>query len=121
MRRVLFSKAIGTMLMALYLLFGTSAAFRASRRGEFAPNPGRSDANLEEGDIAEQGNLLGSGTALNSFLKAPALWHRGRVPYRIENDEWEGEVEPVFLDRQIDQIRQALGQIEREIPCIHFR
>ena len=112
---------MSTMRLHLYLLFVTCAAFRPSRRGEFAPNPGHSDSNLEEGDIAEQGNLPGSRTALNAFLKAPALWQRGRVPYRIETDEWEGVVEPVFLDGQIAKIRQALGQIEMEVPCIQFR
>ena len=110
---------IGNLLVTSFAICG---AFRPSRRGEFAPNPGGADPNLEEGDIAETGNPLGSGEGLNSFVTATArLWPRGIVYYRIETDEWEGVAEPVFLDEQVATIKQALRQIERGVPCIDFR
>ena len=45
----------------------------------------------------------------------------GIVHYRIEEDEYEGVVEPVFTDAQIANITTALEQIETEVPCIEFR
>ena len=64
---------------------------------------------------------LGSESALNSFLKAKtALWLKGRIRYRIDEDEWDGTVEPVFLDSQIENITQALRKIETGVLCIDF-
>ena len=110
----------------LVTLFATCGAFRPSRRGEFAPNPaGDADPNLEEGDIAQMDDSLGSGEgsgeAQNTFVTETRLWPRGVVYYRIATDEWEGVREPVFLDEHIDNITKALGQIERDVPCIDFR
>jgi len=63
-----------------------------------------------------------SGSALNSFLKpTTSLWPFGRVPYRIDTEEWGGVVEPVFWDDQIENITQALQKIETGVPCIDFR
>ena len=99
-------------------------ASRPPRPGAFAPVPDDLDTpNLIEGDIALPPNVHGSGSALNTFLRATrALWPRGRVPYRIDTDEWEvGVLEPVFLDSQIENITQALRKIETGVPCIHFK
>ena len=46
------------------------------------------------------------------FLQ-PCFW--------IATDEWEGVVEPVFLDSQIENITIALQKITDGVPCIHFR
>ena len=108
----------------LWLSF-LSAACRGSlppRRGAFAPVPPDSDtSHLIEGDIALLPHPLGSESALNSFLKAEtALWQRGRIPYRIAEYEWDGIVDPVFLESQIENITRALRKIETGVPCIDF-
>ena len=98
-------------------------ATRPSQRGDFAPVPTVDYAShLIEGDIALPPHPLGSEAALNSFLKAKkSLWPRGRVHYRIEEDEWNGIMEPVFLDSQIANITLALRKIEAGVPCINFK
>ena len=59
---------------------------------------------------------------MNIFRTAQnSLWPRGIVPYRIDTDEWDGLVEPVFLDSQIENITQALQKIQNGVPCIEFR
>ena len=113
------------IIRCLFCLGFLSAACRGSRpprRGAFAPVPPDSDtSHLIEGDIALLPHPLGSESALNSFLRAKkALWPRGRIPYRIDEDEWAGIVEPVFLDSQIENITQALRKIETGVPCIDF-
>ena len=40
--------------------------------------------------------------------------------YRFETFEWEGVVEPVFSDSQLENITQAHNQIMRDVPCIKF-
>ena len=96
--------ARATMIIGYLVCLWFFAACRATRppqRGAFAPVQDDSDTpNLIEGDIALPPNVQGSGSALNTFLKTTrALWPRGRVPYRIDTDEWEvGIQEPVFLD-----------------------
>lgn len=50
-----------------------------------------------------------------------SLWPGGIVPYRIDTEEWQGTVEPVFLADQIDNITRALLKIENGVPCIEFR
>ena len=77
---------VGLLWMPVGLLFfgllATSEAFRPSRRGEFAPNPGSYDPNLIGGDIVLD-IIPGSGASQNAFVKNKAnLWPRGRVPYR---------------------------------------
>ena len=106
-------------------VFTACRASRPPRRGAFAPVvQGDSDTlRLIEGDIALPPNLHRTGSALNTFLRSTrALWPRGRVPYRIDQDEWEvGIKEPVFLDSQIENITQALRKIETGVPCIDFK
>ena len=110
-----------------YFLLGVFAISRGShlpQRGAFAPTPEiNSDLPfMVEGDIAVTERSLGSGIAMNAFRTAQdSLWPRGVVPYRIDTDEWEGLVEPVFLDSQIENITQALQKIENGVPCIEFR
>ena len=37
------------------------------------------------------------------------------IPYRIETFEWDGIVEPIFLDDQIDNIENMTN-----VPCLKF-
>ena len=115
------------MMIVVYLLLGVFAlcgASRPPRRGAFAPAPEfTSDTPLIiEGDIAVTERSLGSETTMNIFRTVQdSLWPRGVVPYRIDTEEWQGIIEPVFLDTQIDNITQALQKIENGVPCIEFR
>ena len=71
-------------LLLLLGLLATSGAFKPSRRGEFAPNPGTADPNLIGGDIVVD-TITGSGQLQNAFVKnKEKLWPRGRVRYRTE-------------------------------------
>ena len=91
-----------------------------SFRGTFVP-PDTTPA-LVEGDIAVPESHLGRGSSQNAFLRDPtSLWQRGYVPFRIDTFEWDGVVEPIFLDAQIENITQALGKIMRDVPCIKFK
>ena len=97
---------------------------RPPRRGAFVPAPDIivNGSNLIEGDIAVTGTSTENVTTLDSFRTAEdSLWPRGVVYYRIDTDEWNGLVEPVFLDTQIDNITEALQKIENGVPCIEFR
>ena len=59
---------------------------------------------------------------LDAFLTDPELlWPNGFVPYCFETFEWDGEMQPIFLDDQIVNITQALGKISRDVPCIKFK
>ena len=112
---------VGYLLLGAFALCGAS---RPPRRGAFAPVPEfTSDTPLIiEGDIAVTERSLGSGTPMNILPSVQnSLWPRGVVPYRIDTEEWEGIIEPVFLDTQIDNITQALQKIENGVPCIEFR
>ena len=72
---------VGLLLLGL---LATSGAFRPSRRGEFAPNPGSFDPNLIGGDIVLD-TIRGSGPMQNAFVKNKEnLWPQGRVPFRQE-------------------------------------
>ena len=112
---------VGYLLLGVFATCGNS---RPPRRGAFAATP---DINLDtphvvEGDIAVTERDLGSGSVMNIFRTAQnSLWPRGIVPYRIDTDEWDGLVEPVFLDSQIENITQALQKIQNGVPCIEFR
>ena len=91
-----------------------------SFRGTFVPP--ETSPTLVEGDIAVPESHVGKGSAQNAFLSDPTvLWHRGYVPYRIDTFEWDGVVEPIFLDDQIENITQSLGKIMRDVPCIKFK
>ena len=93
------------------------------QRGEFAPATDTISPNLVQGDIAVPVSQTGADEdALDAFVTdQKALWMNGIVRYRIEEDEYEGVVEPVFSDNQITNITTALDQIETEVPCIEFR
>ena len=92
-------------------------------RGEFVPAEDTLSPNLMQGDIAvPESRVGGEDDALDAFVTdKKALWMTGIVRYRIEEDEYEGVVEPVFTDDQIANITKALEQIETEVPCIEFR
>ena len=93
------------------------------QRGEFAPAQNVSSPNLVQGDIAVPVNQTGADEDVQyAFVTdQKALWMTGVVHYRIEEDEYEGAIEPVFTDAQIANITTALEQIETEVPCIEFR
>ena len=93
------------------------------QRGEFAPPEDTISPNFVQGDIAVPVSQSGADEdALYAFVTdQKALWMNGIVHYRIEEDEYEGVVEPVFSDNQITNITTALDQIETEVPCIEFR
>ena len=93
-------------------------------RGEFAQaSQDTVTPNLTQGDIAVPLSHIGTDEdALDAFVTdQKALWMTGIVRYRIEEDEYEGIVEPVFSDAQIANITEALQQIETGVPCIEFR
>ena len=92
------------------------------QRGEFAPAQDTISSNLVQGDIAVPVNRTGADDVMYGFVTdQKALWNKGIIPYRIEEDEYEGNWEPVFTDAQIANITTSLGQIEAEVPCIRFR
>ena len=77
---------------------------------------------MVEGDIAVPGNYTDTGDAAAAFLNEKTnLWPRGLVNYRFETFEWDGVVEPVFLNSQMDNITKALDKIMLGVPCIKFR
>ena len=93
------------------------------QRGEFAPVQDTISPNLVQGDIAVPVNNTGADEdALYAFVTdQKALWNKGIIHYRIEEDEYEGIWEPVFTEDQIANIMTSLDQIESEVPCIRFR
>ena len=93
-------------------------------RGEFAPAAKDTiSPNLMQGDIAVPVSHIGADEdVLDAFvINQKALWMTGIVRYRVEEDEYEGVIEPVYTDAQIANITEALEQIETEVPCIEFR
>ena len=91
------------------------------QRGEFAPAQDTISANLVQGDIAVPVSHTGADTLYGFVTNQEALWMTGIVHYRIDEDEYEGDWEPVFTDDQIANITTALEQIVTEVPCIRFR
>ena len=93
------------------------------QRGEFAPAQDTISPNLVQGDIAVPvNNTVADEDALYAFVTdQKALWNKGIIHYRIEEDEYEGIWEPVFTEEQIENITTSLDQIETEVPCIRFR
>ena len=93
------------------------------QRGDFAAAQNASSPNLVQGDIAVPVNHTGADEDVQyAFVTdQKALWMTGIVHYRIDEDEYEGDREPVFTDDQIANITTALQQIETEVPCIRFR
>ena len=106
-------------LICLLWFFATPGGLSATFRGNFVPP--QTSPSLVEGDIAVPETHLKTGLALNAFLTEPtALWPRGFVPFRIETFEWDGIVEPIFLDDQIENITTAHGKIMTAVPCLKF-
>ena len=93
------------------------------QRGQFAPAQDTISQNLMQGDIAVPVSHIGADEdTMDAFVTdQKALWMTGIVHYRIEEDEYDGNWEPVFTDDQIANITKALQQIEAEVPCIKFR
>ena len=117
-----FSSANMFSYSNIFLLWSLAVpgAFDGSFRGRFILP--QTTPSLVEGDIAVPDTHLGTGLALNAFLAKPsALWPRGFVPYRIETFEWNGVVEPIFLDDQIENITQSLTKIMTDVPCLKFQ
>ena len=107
-------------LIFLLWFFTTPGGLSANFRGNFVPP--QTSPSLVEGDIAVPETHLGTGLALDAFLNEPtALWPMGFIPYRIETFEWEGIVEPIFLDDQIENITLALRKIMADVPCLMFQ
>ena len=107
-------------LICLLWFFTTPGGLFANFRGNFVPP--QASLSLVEGDIAVPETHLGTGLALDAFLNEPtALWPRGFIPYRIETFEWDGIVEPIFFDEQIENITLALGKIMTDVPCLMFQ
>ena len=95
---------------------------RPSARGEFPTSQSSHPPHLLEGDIAVPEHHVVAGVVQEAFLASHTqLWPRGLVSYRFETFEWDGRVEPVFLDSQMVNITTALNQIMQEVPCIKFR
>ena len=95
---------------------------RPSARGEFPTSQGSHTPHILEGDIAVPEDHVVAGVVQEAFLASNTqLWPRGLVSYRFETFEWEGRVEPVFLDSQMVNITTALDQIMQGVPCIKFR
>ena len=110
-----------TFAVCLIGLFAKCLAFAPPSRGTFDDVLSTSTPNLVEGDMAVPVGHLGTGIAPEAFLSKKAnLWPRGIVYYKFETFEWEGVVEPVFLDSQMENITQALQLIMHNVPCIKF-
>ena len=108
------------LLIYLLVFFVTLEGFSANFRGNFVPPT--TSPSLVEGDIAVPETHLGTGQALDAFLTEPiALWPRGFIPYRIETFEWDGIVEPIFLDEQIENITLSHQKIMTDVPCLKFQ
>ena len=111
-----------TMLVLCLLGFLTvHGALGAPFRGTYTSR--NTTPSLIEGDIVIPASYVGRGyEELDAFLTDPELlWPNGFVPYCFETFEWEGEMLPIFLDDQIENITQALGKISRDVPCIKFK
>ena len=93
------------------------------QRGEFAPAQDTISPNLVQGDIAVPVSHTGANedTQYAFVTDQRALWMTGIVPYRIDEDEYEGIWEPVFTVEQIANITTSLALINSEVPCIRFR
>ena len=112
--------------MLIYILFAnflvSCGSVRPRARGEFPTSQGSHTPHLLEGDIAVSEHHLVAGTVQEAFLANQAqLWPQGLISFRFETFEWEGRVEPVFLDSQMANITTALDNVMQEVPCIKFR
>ena len=108
-------------MICLICLFTLQGALGVPFRGAYTSHQTR--PTLVEGDIAIPESHAGRGAdELDAFLSDPELlWPNGFVPYCFETFEWEGVKHPIFMDNQIANITQALGQITWNVPCIKFK
>ena len=111
-------------MLVLCLLAGFFAAHGVQGgpfRGNFTPP--LTTPTLVEGDIAIPESQVGRGPEeLDAFLADPELlWPNGFVPYCFETFEWDGEMQTIFMEDQIENITLALGKISRDVPCIKFK
>ena len=105
-----------TILLWSFVLLGSVSA---NFRGNFVPP--KTNSTLVEGDIVVRETHLDSGKALDAFLtEETSLWPRGYMPYSIEEIEWKGVMEPIFLDNHIDNISLDLGNIMMDVHCLKF-
>ena len=112
------------LLLLLHLLLppSTSALYSPPSRGTFSPPMSTSSRHLVEGDMAVPSSHLSSSPAQDSFLQNPSLLWPGAVIYfRFELFEWDGVMEPLFLDSQKDNITTAMERIATAVPCFKFK
>ena len=108
-------------LVCLLWFFAAPGGLSPNFRGNFVP-PQQTNRSLVEGDIAVPETHVGTGQARDAFLNEPTkLWPSGYIPYTFETYEWNGTVESIFLDEQIDNITTALGKIMACVPCLKFQ
>ena len=108
-------------MFTIWLFCVVKGALGASFRGTYSPP--QTTPTLVEGDIAiPESHVESTPEELDAFLTDPELlWPNGFVPYCFETFEWKGEMQTIFLDDQIENITQALGQITKHVPCIKFK
>ena len=108
-------------MLSLCLLVSLQGALGVPFRGTYTSR--QTTPTLVEGDIAIPESHVGrTPEELDAFLNDPELlWPNGFVPYCFETFAWQGKMQTIFLDDQIDNITQALGQITKQVPCIKFK
>ena len=107
-------------LVCLLWFFATPGGLSANFRGNFVPP--QNNPSLFEGDIAIPETYLGTKQDPDAFINnSTKLWPRGYIPYTFETFEWDGTVEPIFLDDQIENIILAHQKIMTDVPCLKFQ
>ena len=112
------------LLLLLHLLLppSTSALYSPPSRGVFSPPVSTSSPHLVEGDMAVPASHLSSSLGRHSFLQSSSLLWPGAVIYfRFQLYEWDGVMEPLFLDSQMDNITTAMDRIAAGVPCFKFK
>ena len=112
------------LLLLLHLLLppSTSALYSPPSRGTFSPPVSTFSPNLVEGDMAVPAGHLSSSQARDTFLQHDnLLWPGAVIYFRFERMEWDGVMEPLFLDSQMDNITTAMHRIAAGVPCFKFK